>query len=270
MSSGTPSHPDSAASALTTFLDPPERPTLGPHEVHVWRVDVTPSGDRVFDACLAQLSADEHARFARLPAGPLRASFAMRRAALRRILGGYLACDPRDVDYRVSPRGKPEAVPPVEDQADPPLRFSTSSSHALALVGVTRGRDLGVDIEHVRALADLDAVARTVFSPAERAEYEALAPGERAAAFFHGWTRKEAWLKARGEGVIGNLADFDVTLAPGTTPRVRRVAGEAGEPGAWTIVAGEPGDGYVGAVAVRDHAPRWSAWHFREASLLGG
>ncbi len=268
MSDGPHRDPDPAPAALTVFGEPPEHPVLGPHEVHVWRVDVAPPDERELEVCLALMSADEHARFARLPAGPLRGSFAMRRAALRRILGGYLSCDPRDVDYRVSPRGKPEVVTPVEDEADPPLRLSTSSSRALALVGVTRGRDLGVDIEHVRALPDLDAVARTVFSHAERADYEALPPGERTAGFFHGWTRKEAWLKARGEGLIGNLAGFDVTLSPGAAPRVRRVAGDPDEPRAWTLAACEPGDGYVGAVAVRDTAPRWSTWHARGAAAF--
>jgi 4'-phosphopantetheinyl transferase len=185
-----------------------------------------------------------------------RRRFALRRSALRRILGAYLERSPADVAIVLAARSKPELACP----GDPPLRFNVSHSGEIALVGVTRGADLGVDVEVIRAMADRDSVARQVFSPAEREEYESLADEDRTAGFFNGWTRKEAFLKAQGEGLFGDLSGFDVTLAPGRPPRLLRVGAAPDEAERWRLVSFEPEPGAVGAAALRAAECRLVAW----------
>lgn len=236
-------------------------PALVAHEVHLWRVDLARSGD----AIAAILSDDERGRLDAFGPALLRQRYAARRAAVRRILARYLDEDPARLVFRYTAHGKPELEPRAYPAGAPP-HFSLAHSGDLAVLAVARGHAPGVDVERVRALERPDDLARTVFSPAEVAEYLALAAHEREAGFFNGWTRKEAWLKARGEGLAGDLAGFDVSLAPGARPRLCRVTDAPGEPGAWTLEAFVPLAGHVGAVAVRDPGCRVLAWQFAFAS----
>lgn len=237
---------------MSDWSAPPAEPAIAPGEVHLWRIDQSAAGGGVREEDVALLSADERERMARYRFERDRRRFALRRAAVRRILGAYLRADPARLGFRLAPGGRPE----VEDPGDPPLRFNVSHSEEIALVGVASGSDLGVDVEVVRPIADMDSLAREVFSPAEREAYGSLAAKDRPAAFFNGWTRKEAWLKGRGEGLIGDLAGFDVTIAPGLPPRLLRVAGAPGEAGRWRLRALEPVRGAVAAVAVRAESCR--------------
>jgi 4'-phosphopantetheinyl transferase len=235
--------------------EPPARPVAVPGEVHLWRVDQSEAGGSEEEADRV-LSAEERARRDRYRFPRDRRRFALRRSALRGILSAYLGAPPAEIVLVPAARSKPELAVPGE----PPLRFNVSHSGEIALIGVTRGADLGVDVEVVRKLGDRDSVAREVFSPAEWKEYEALDERERTAAFFNGWTRKEAFLKAQGEGLFGDLAGFDVTLAPGREPRLLRVGASPGEEERWRLAAFEPAPGAVGAVAVRADALRLTAW----------
>ena len=236
---------------------PPDVPGLGVGEVHLWRIDASDRPE-VLRERLALLSRDEAARMEAYHFERHRARFAMRRGALRSILARYLGADPARLSFSVSEHGKPELE--RSGGREPELRFNLSHSEEVALIGVTRVHDLGVDVEHVRPLSDMDDLARTVFSPAEQAEYGALAHDEKQRGFFNGWTRKEAWLKARGVGLSGRLAGFDVTLAPGQPARLLRVADEPEEQLRWHLEACEPLAGYVAAVAVRDEACRIVRW----------
>jgi 4'-phosphopantetheinyl transferase len=230
---------------------------LGPHEVHLWRIDVSDRPD-VLRERLTLLSREEIARMEAYHFERHQARFAMRRGALRWILAQYLGADPGRLSFSVSEHGRPQLE--RSGEREPELRFNLSHSDDLALIGIVRARDLGVDVEHVRPLPDMDDLARMVFSPAERSEYEALAPDEKPRGFFNGWTRKEAWLKARGVGLAGRLAGFDVTLAPARPPRLLRVAGEPDEHRRWRLDACEPMEGYVAAIAVRDEGGRIVRW----------
>lgn len=240
---------------MIEWSPPPGHPVPVPGEVHLWRVDQSAAGGDPEEA-LALLSAEERARRDRYRFERHRRRFALRRAALRRILAAYSGADPAAVAFRVSAHGKPELAEP----GDPPLRFNLSHSEELALVAVTADADLGVDIEVVRPLDAPEALARTVFSPAELGELLDLPAADRLAGFFNGWTRKEAWLKARGEGLIGDLEGFDVTLAPGREPRLLRVAGDPDEAARWRLVAFAPAPGAVAAVALRAASCRLAFW----------
>jgi 4'-phosphopantetheinyl transferase len=167
--------------------------------VDVWRVEL----DRVEPA---MLSADERARAARFARDLDRDRFVAARTALRRVLGAYLDCAAERVAFRYGARGKPSL-----DLDPAPLAFNLSHSHGLALIAIARAPAVGVDVEHHRAI-DADALAASGFSPAERRALAAFAPRDRLAAFFRGWTRKEATIKAHGDGLYLPLDRFTVSL----------------------------------------------------------
>ncbi|HKP10473.1 MAG TPA: 4'-phosphopantetheinyl transferase superfamily protein, partial [Blastocatellia bacterium] len=139
------------------------------------------------------------------------------------------------------------------------LRFNVSHSHELALFAFTWGRELGVDIEWIRPEVAGEQIAEQFFSRDEVATLRALPPGRQAEAFFNCWTRKEAYIKARGEGLSLPLHLFDVSLAPGEPAALLRAA-MSDETTRWTMTALAPGAGYKAALVAegRDwHLRRW-------------
>jgi len=233
-------------------------PALSDGEVHVWRIPLEVEGESS-PRRARLLSPDERERMARFRFDVHRNRFALRRAALRVILGRYLGQDPATLAFRYSGRGKPDLEPRGTGGA---LRFNLSDSEDLAILAVTTAGEIGVDVERLRPMRDMDDLARRYFSPAEREEYGALGPERRAEGFYACWTRKEAWLKAKGEGLAVDLRSFDVTLSPGRDARLlaARIPGE--DPARWTMHSWEPCEGFVAAIAVEARAPRFSYFDF--------
>ena len=206
--------------------------------VRLWLVDL----DQPDPADSALLSADESARAARLVFERHRLRFIAGRAALRRILAAELGVNPVTLTFRYSAAGKPSLDGGASD-----VHFNLSHSEQWALVAVTCVGAVGVDIERRRPLADVLRLARTAFSDAEVEELSAVSPTDREDAFFHGWTRKEAYLKARGDKL--SLADFDVSLTA-DRPQLLRVSGDPAEPSRWTLTSFVPVAGYAAALCV--------------------
>ena len=248
-------------SLIPDWTIPETVPDLGAGVVHLWRISLLRERSAI-DACVQLLSADERERMERFHFDVHRERFALRRGALRILLGRYLAVDPRRVELHYSPKGKPEVEPP---DANEPLRFNLSDSSDWALLGLTRRDRIGVDIEEMRAHSDLETLARDHFSPHECEEFLSLQVSERTAGFYNAWTRKEAWLKACGDGLSVPLGDFDVSLTPGEPPRLLRVRGEPSPPRGWALRAFDPVPGYVGAVAVERERFRLLTWTFELA-----
>ncbi len=212
---------------------------MAPGEVHLWRIalDAAPGG--AADEGERLLGPDERARAARFRRPEDRRRFVAAHVALREILGGCLGLAPGRVRLVAGPGGKPRL--PAG-----PLRFSLAHSGALALCAVARGREVGVDVERVRGDIDVAALARRFFSPPEVAELEALPAAERTGGFYRLWTLKEAYLKARGDGLALPLDTFSISLA-GPRP----VLLDAGRPaGSWSLATLEAGPGYAAALAV--------------------
>lgn len=208
--------------------------------VHVWRIELA--------SCAAEaralLSADERERAARFHFVRDRERFIAARAALRRILAGYLACTPAELAFAYAPHGKPSV---------PGLAFNLSHAHELALLAVTRGREVGVDIEWHAPVPELERLARVSFSAAEQGALAALADDERTAAFYRIWTRKESYIKARGEGLSMALDRFSVSLDD--TADVDFAPDEAGERGRWQIHALAIDAGYTAALTISAPCP---------------
>lgn len=208
-------------------------------------------------AALDVLSPDESARAARFFFEKDRRSFARCRSALRVLLGRYLQTAPERLEFCYNSFGKPELA--VLAPAFP-LRFNVSHSGDWALIALTLQQRIGVDIERVRPLDNIDDLARNSFSSYELDVYQHLPDGQRSQAFFHAWTRKEAFIKACGEGLSRPLSEFDVTLAPQDQVQVLQIAGDRTAARRWTLAGLEPVAGYVGAVAIERPGTRVQCW----------
>jgi 4'-phosphopantetheinyl transferase len=214
-----------------------------PPEVDVWklRLDAPPSALARLEGLI---SPDERARADRFAVPVHRCRFVAAHGLLRCLLGAYLDAPPARLAIQTGPEGKP-SLGRGED-----LRFNLSHSGDLGLVAVAWGREVGIDVEAVRPLDDLEGLVSRCLSDSERAAYAELPEPARLSAFYQAWVRKEAFLKALGTGLSRPLDSFDVTLRPGDPPRVVRVGGEPSLAGRYTLHALSPAPGFAGALAV--------------------
>jgi len=222
---------------------PPRQPTLHGRDIHVWRAWLDLPAWLVRDM-ERLLSPDESERARRFRFERDRRRFAVARGFLREVLGFSTGAHPRELEFRYGPRGKPR----LAGEGD--LAFNLSHSEDIAICAVGRGCSLGVDVERIRPFADAQRLAEQFFSPTELAVFRTVPARDRLLSFFNCWTRKEAWVKATGDGLSRSLDDFDVTLAPGTPARLLRVREAPEEAERWTLRDLAPASGYVGAVAI--------------------
>ena len=215
-------------------------------EVHAWAVpvDVPPAPPEVLRSVL---SADERERADRFRFEDDRRRYIIGRGVLRVLLGHCTGTEPQRLAFEYGQHGKPALAEPG---GPAPLAFNVSHSGRWVLIGVTRGRAVGVDLERIRPLADLEAIAVRHFTAAEAARILAFRGERRTMAFFACWTRKEACVKAEGAGLSKPLDRFEVSVLPeDTVGRIR--AGDAPGPGPthWTLWSLAPEPGYLAAVA---------------------
>jgi 4'-phosphopantetheinyl transferase len=234
---------------------------LGREEVRVWLVELDHGvGPEEVDRAepgpeLVTLSDDERARAARFVRVRDRRRFARCRAALRQILGDILGSPPAALAFRAVAKGKPELDLPVAGGDRPgagvALQFNVSHSSDLALIAVSWGLELGVDIEHLRQITEAERIVASFFTPAELTEFATVAPEAKAMAFLRGWTRKEAILKGLGIGITGLAAEYETgfgttELAPSFTPAKPR-----SQVNEWQLWEAAPRAEFVAALAVK-------------------
>jgi len=179
------------------------------------------------------LSDDERARANRFVFDRDRNRFIVARGELRRLLGERMQMPPEDIEFRYGPYGKPEIQTGLSKDN---LRFNVSHCEDIAIYGFGFGRRIGIDIEAIRYLPDADDVAACCFSAREIRAYRALAASEKQSGFFNCWTRKEAFVKAVGDGLGYCLGNFDVSLVPGEPARILRVGTTAGKVCGWQLI----------------------------------
>jgi 4'-phosphopantetheinyl transferase len=218
-------------------------------EITVSRLDVGPETVRSLEASLSDAERQRAERFA-LDRDCRR--FIVARGRLRELLAARLAVQPESIELVYGQRGKPALAPPFADSG---WRFNVSHSGEMAVYGFARGREIGIDVEAVRTLRDSDSIAARFFSRQENVEYRALDPRERDMGFFNCWTRKEAFIKALGDGLYHPLDRFDVSLAPGEPARILRVESMPGEECGWRLESFLPAAGFVGAVVTETETP---------------
>jgi 4'-phosphopantetheinyl transferase len=222
-------------------------------EVHLFSTSLD---DWRSDTFRGLLTDDEVARSERFKFDRDRDRYVVGRGLLRCVLAGYVGGDPAALRFRYTQYGKPLLN-------DPRLSFNLSHSEDRALFAVAPGFEVGVDVEVMNSSLADEAVAERFFTSREVADLNAVSPGDRTRAFLTCWTRKEAYIKARGEGLSLPLHEFDVTLRPGDEPRLRWTAWSASEPSTWRLVdVSAVQCGYVAAVAARAAELRVNQYDF--------
>lgn len=228
-------------------------------EVHIWSVNLDPPAERV-EALGRSLTQDEWDRANRFRFDRHRRQYVVGRGALRSLLAAYAGTRPELVRFTYGPRGKPF----LDGSGD--LYFNLSNSDERALVGFVRGREIGVDIEYLKPMPDCEQIAERFFSESERVVLRGTPRESKEEAFFNCWTRKEAYLKAVGEGLAAPLDSFDVTLAPEEPPRMLTLRGDADAAARWWLEHFRLSPEYIGALALerQDPAERWEVrtWSF--------
>lgn len=214
-------------------------------DVVIARLDI---GAEAADASAALLSCEERRRAGRFAGDLERRRFTVARARLRQLLGARLGVTPEVVALEYAAGGKPRLHPRFGGD----LRFNVSHYQDVAAFAFANGREVGIDVEGVRSLAEADAIAALAFSPREHRTYLALDPEQKPRGFFNCWTRKEAFVKAIGEGLQFPLDRFDVSLVPDEPARLQRVDSTPGDSCGWVLHAFTPGPQLVGAVVVED------------------
>jgi 4'-phosphopantetheinyl transferase len=242
-------HPD------TSWTHAPAHPSLSGDEVHVWRASL----DRPAMDYAILLSEDERVRAERFRFDQERRRFIVGRGTLRIILGRYLNLSPEEVEFEYRPNGKPVLSSGLLHTA---LSFNLSHSGEMLLLAVTYYRAVGIDLETIHSDLDVETLVEHFFSPTERAELEALPSDKKLASFFSGWTRKEAYLKARGEGLTYPLDQFSVSMDCDKPARLLDVKDDPQELSRWSIHTLAPAPGYIGALVVEGHH-----WHLAQWQL---
>jgi len=231
---------------------------LGSGAVHVWRACLDQSPLQV-DKFQITLDDDERSRACRFYFSRDRQRFIVARGILRSILAGYLGRIPSSISLTYGSHGKPALA--SESGADA-IRFNVSHSHGMALYALTRGREVGVDLEFIRRDVKAEQIAGQCFSHSEIIALQALPLSVRDDAFFLCWTRKEAYIKARGAGLSMPLDQFDVSLIPGEPAALLNTQPDSDEALRWSLMNLTPACGYAAALAVEgcDWTPSFWQW----------
>jgi 4'-phosphopantetheinyl transferase len=235
-------------SALTSLVDGQEtfacvQPLRGRREVEVWLLQLpvaAPLEAKYWDS----LSEDEKTRAQRFRFDSDRRRFVGTRGRLRELAGQYLSVDPQALTFVYGREGKPELARGSE------LQFNVAHSGDYALLAFAASARVGVDLEKLRSMADASDLARRYFCPEEYRELMALDESEREEAFFSVWTRKEALLKASGNGLSGGLDRFHVPLGEMAAAQLL----EAPRGKYWTVLDLVVPQGYRGALVVEGKA----------------
>jgi 4'-phosphopantetheinyl transferase len=222
---------------------------LAGRDVHVWAVQLV-APDIAVERCSAILSPDERARAQRFVFERHRRAYALSRGILRVLLGRYISLQPADIQFSYGSKGKPYLLEFARQ-----IRFNCSHSDGMALYAMTRHCDLGIDIEKIRPLQEMEQLAQRFFCPEEVHELLSLKPAEREAAFFRCWSRKEAYIKAVGDGLSIPLDGFRVTLVPGDPVEFIHLGNDRDLAREWTLHDFTAIASYAAAIAYHE-APR--------------
>lgn len=224
--------------------DAGHNPGLAREEAQVWLLPCV-QPPRTLGALSALLGGDERRRAGRYRFARDRERYIAAHGAVRLVLAGYLGCEPPDIELVLGEYGKPH----LANRHGTPLRFNLSISGEWALLAVTLGRDVGVDIECIDARRADREIARRWFAPGEIQALDALEGDEWVRGFFTCWTRKEAFVKATGEGLSHPLDSFEVSIAPGG-PSLLWVAENGPSAAAWRMADLPEVPGYASALVV--------------------
>jgi len=214
-------------------------------EVGVWAVRILSDGGSI-DAFSKALSPDEQQRARSFRFEEHRNDYIVAHGLLREILAAYVGKPAEAIRFRYGPQGKPY----LPDGDNRRLQFNLSHSEHCAVYAIALDCEVGVDVEHIEKLPDMDSVARRFFSQAEVADLQSVPPELHAQAFYNCWTRKEAYIKAVGSGLSLPLDQFRVSLLPGQPAALLSFEDDTDSASRWSIQDLRLWDGFVGALAI--------------------
>jgi 4'-phosphopantetheinyl transferase len=229
-------------------------------EIHIWRAFLDMEGQEV-KSLLKILSGNELARAERFYSQRKYKYFIVARAVLRIILGYYLNIEPRKLRFCYSQNGKPALA---SDLNIDKLNFNLSHSNRLVLYAITRGREIGIDMEHVQDSLAFKDITNKFLSPREISEFNTLPTTMQKEAFFRYWVCKEACLKAMGERLLTTLKQFDISIAPGKSAALLSINGDSQQAPFWSLQELVAGPGFVSAFAVKGHNLRIKCYQWPE------
>lgn len=236
------------------WRSPPENLLLKREQVHVWRASlIQPSVDSFRDL----LDPKERDRADRFHFQKDRDRFIIARGILRDVLSRYLAAKPGELRFSYGKYDKPELA---AGSGDDSLRFNLSHSADLALYGVARDREIGIDVEEIRAGLEIETIAEQFFSPEEVKCLGGLPSNQRPEGFFTCWVRKEAYLKGRGLGLQLPTNQFEVSLVPGEPAALLKTTD--GSEANWCLQEVPLDPEYVAAVAVQGSQCELVCWQW--------
>ncbi|MBU1212438.1 MAG: 4'-phosphopantetheinyl transferase superfamily protein [Alphaproteobacteria bacterium] len=221
------------------------------HDIDLVRFSLT-VGDAELQLLQSILSEDEAARARRFLQQGHGDRFVAARGRLRQILGGYAGCEPAAVAFDSAAHGKPALRTAAGSRE--PVHFNLTHSGDVAAVALCRSAEVGIDIERIRPVRE--GLARRYFAAEEVAGLDALEVAQRLPAFFRCWTRKEAFLKATGEGIRRGLDSFVVTVGADEDPSIVSIDGDRAAGKAYVLADFDAGPGTAGAVCVHAGADR--------------
>jgi 4'-phosphopantetheinyl transferase len=243
-------HKNHATSDFSSWEPSPDPVDLAANEIHIWRANLERE-EIVIRQLEETLSTDEKARANRFFFQRDRNHFIATRGILRELLGRYVNRAPTRLEFNYGPQGKPTLRVELSERS---VEFNVSHSHGVALLAFAVGRHLGVDVERVRKLAG-EKIAERYFSSQEVMELRRLPAALQDEGFFLCWTRKEAYIKARGEGLHVPLKSFHVSLTPGEPEQLQPSDGVD-----WSLRSLRPDRQYVGALVGEGKGLKLLGW----------
>ncbi|MTJ11196.1 4'-phosphopantetheinyl transferase superfamily protein [Anabaena sp. UHCC 0187] len=232
------------------WLPAPKNLILSSDDVHIWRINLNQSESQL-QSFRETLSSDEIARAERFYFPEHRQRFIAGRGTLRAILGQYLGINPKQVEFEYQPRGKPFLAAKFADKG---LLFNLSHSQNLALCGVSYQNKIGVDLEYIRTMSDLESLAKRFFSFREYEHLRLFSSDEQQQIFFRYWTCKEAYVKATGDGLV-QLEEIEISLRP-NQPSQLLISGD------WSLRELTPAENFAAAVVVAGRNINLDCWEY--------
>jgi len=237
---------------------PPNSLHLSSNDVHLWLAKLDQSEECV-EKLSQILSKEEQRKSERFHYEKDRNNFIVTHGVLRKILSRYLGIEPNRLQFGYHSHGKPFVFGKSNSEE---ICFNISHSRNLSLYALVRSRQLGVDLEYIRPIPEADHIVAEIFSSYERAMWQQLPENQKQEAFFHIWTGKEAYIKARGEGLSMPLDQFDVLCTP-DEPGIRCLANEASDDSSlWSLRTLQLEPNYAATLVVEGHDWQLTCWEW--------
>jgi 4'-phosphopantetheinyl transferase len=227
-------------------------------KVHVWHASLLQPEEDV-RKLEAALSEDERQRAERFRFQEHRRSFIVGRGILRNLLSRYTGIQPDQIMFQYNTAGKPSLA---KGNTIPEIHFNLSHSGQLALYAFSWGGPVGIDVERIRPMEEMDHVAEMNFSTGEYKKFQGVSQQDRLRAFYNCWTRKEAFIKAVGDGMSFPMKEFEVSLEPDMPAKLLSVWGSLEEANRWSLHEITSRDGYAAALVVegKDYSLSHKQW----------